>query len=114
MRYVLIALFCFAVPANAAPPRNADSLSFAELYRLTVQGVSTVEPGATAPEQYSAQSAEYQVRVASLDKSAATPVAPSYSFSAPVLPEPSSRWLLVLSGLALAGWVARRRLGYSL
>jgi hypothetical protein len=33
-------------------------------------------------------------------------------FSIGAVPEPKS-WLLVLSGLALAGWVARRRLGYS-
>jgi hypothetical protein len=45
---------------------------------------------------------------------ASTPALPqaSYTFSIGAVPEPKS-WLLVLSGLALAGWVARRRLGYS-
>jgi hypothetical protein len=28
------------------------------------------------------------------------------------MPEPRG-WMLLLAGLALAGWVARRRLGYS-
>src|SRR5690348_14431878 len=107
MRFLLTALFCFAVPAlgaaapsYAAPVRSPDSLSFAELYRMTVQGVSAVE---LAPEaQIAMPLPEYQVRVASLEpKAPAAAAAPSYSFSAPLLPDPSSRWLLVLSGLAL-------------
>jgi len=33
-------------------------------------------------------------------------------FSIAAVPQPE-RWLLILSGLALAAWVARRRLGYA-
>ena len=124
MRYVLIALFCFACvsPAHGAkaPAQAAETLSFAELYRITVLGASTIDSGAPVlpygetAAQYPAQIADYQVRVASASTAAAEPMAPRYSFSKAVLPEPSSPWLLLVSGLALALWVARRRLGYSL
>ena len=132
MRFLPPALFCLALAASAhgapapsyvAPARSADYLSFAELYRMTVSGVSTVEFGADAAPapQLAGQFAEYQVRVAAAEPQAAAPFAAApesvparFSFSNPVLPEPSSRWLLMLSGLAVAGWVARRRLGYPL
>jgi hypothetical protein len=39
-----------------------------------------------------------------------SPLPASYVFSIGAMPQPE-RWLLILSGLAAAGWVARRRLG---
>jgi len=118
MRYVLIALFCLAcaVPANAAPPRSSEYLSFAELYRMTVNGVSVIDLNAPAQQPFAeaaTQYPDYQVRVASASTAPAA-TAPRFLFTSPVLPEPSSRWLLLLSGLAVVLWVARRRLGYPL
>ncbi len=134
MRFLLPALFlALAAPAHGAsapsyfaPARNAEYLSFAELYRMTLSGVSVVEFAAgpqSAQAQLAVQLPEYQVRVAAAEPqpaSAAFAVAAApestparYTFSTPALPEPSSRWLLLLSGLAVAAWVARRRLGYS-
>ena len=133
MRSLLAALFYVALvapahgaiaPFGSAPARNAEYLSFAELYRITVSGVSDVEFSAAALDAQSApasapssaQSSEYQVRVASSDAPApVASIAPAhFTFSLPLLPEPSSRWLLVASALALVAWVARRRLGYAL
>jgi hypothetical protein len=125
--FALAAPVC-AAPATLQPARNAEFLSFAELYRMTVGGIGAVEFGAApsqptaAAAQSPAQSPEFQVRVASTEPQAAAvslvPAAPerasaSFSFSTPALPEPASRALLFLSALALAAWVARRRLGYS-
>src|SRR3954469_4174003 len=123
-----VALAAIAAPAvgaparhGVAPARNAEYLSFAELYRMTVGGVSVVEftdGPVSEPAQSPAPFPDYQVRVASAEattvQSAAAAAPARYSFSTPVLPEPTSRWLLLLSGLAVAAWVARRRLGYSL
>ena len=81
----------------AMPPHPA-LYSFADIYRLTV--------GAAPPAV--AGTSETAVRVA------ATPPAPSAEAQFRVrMPEPRG-WMLLLAGLAAAGWVARRRLGYSL
>ena len=82
-----------SVPAGM--PAHAALYSFSDVYRLTVAGPALAE----AP-----QAAEYSVRVA-----AGEPQAAGYVFSIAAVKEPQ-RWLLLLSGLALAGWVARRRL----
>ena len=133
-----------AAAAATAAPADAAYLSFAELYRLTVSGASAVDFGAVAPEPSASQGAsaapkgasaapkgasaapkgasaapgEYQVRPVStvgawtLAQAPQAPVA-TYSISGASLPA-APRWLLLASGLALAAWVARRRLGYSL
>ncbi|HEX2197434.1 MAG TPA: hypothetical protein VHG88_02265 [Burkholderiales bacterium] len=84
-----------AMPAHAAHPAL---YSFADIYRLTVGG-------APMPE---APTPELPMRVAAVQ--AAPPA--ELQFSVMRLPEPRG-WMLLLAGLALAGWVARRRLGYS-
>ncbi len=99
--------------AAAAAPADAAYLSFAELYRLTVNGVSTVDfdaPGAPAP----AAGAEPGVKPVVISVGAPQPAAASVSISPLPLPEATPRWLLLASAAAIVAWVARRRLGYSL
>ena len=77
----------------------SSQYSFADVYRLTVSGPALAGfpliPANDTP-----------IRVAVTQTPAPT------QFSVAAVPEPQ-RWLLLLSGLALAAWVARRRLGYS-
>ena len=119
-------LMVFAGIACAAQPEGMHS--FADLYRLTVgteygaqQGI---EPGASEAPQRAASRVPVSFAVTddagSESASAGASSPPSagsregpYVFSTGALPRPG-RWLLLLSGLALAAWVARRRLGYSL
>jgi hypothetical protein len=129
-----------AAAAATSAPADAAYLSFAELYRLTVSGSAAVDFAAVTPEPSASQGAsaapqgasaapqgasrgasagsEYQVRPVStvsawtLAQAPQAPVA-TYSISGASLPA-APRWLLLASGLALAAWVARRRLGYSL
>ena len=86
-----------ALHRAAAAPQS--QYSFADVYRLTVSGPALAEfpliPANDAP-----------IRVA------VTQAPAPAQFSIGAVPEPQ-RWLLLLSGLALAAWVARRRLGYS-
>lgn len=123
-------LFAGAGAALGANPAAAH-YSFMDVYRFAVIGEAADYPlgfGAAAPlpAQFAPaqfpQSPDYQVRVASVEAQPAVPlfsvVAPQlnsagFVYSGSALPAPS-RWLLILSGLALAAWVARRRLGYSL
>jgi hypothetical protein len=111
------------------PPAYSAFYSFADVYRLTVAGAAMAQyPQAAGPVQAvpalgpAAQHAQGQMRVASTEQLPGAPVfqiatpeiAPAGNvFSIAAMPQPS-RWLLFLSGLALAAWVARRRLGYSL
>ncbi len=96
---------------HAPLPAHASLYSFADVFRLTAGG-------AAMPEY--AQAAAHNIQVAlPIAAAQAQPAAPTagplqaaYTFSIGAVPETRS-WLLVLSGLALAGWVARRRLGYS-
>jgi hypothetical protein len=85
---------------HAAPPTHSALYSFADVYRLAVSGSTPGGPpllgGTDSP-----------VRVA-LTQAA---IAPEPQYSVIRIPEPG-RWVLLLSGLALALWVARRRLGY--
>ena len=112
MKIILAIAFVFAAHAaaasesfqaslNAALPAQPALYSFADVYRLTVSSAA-IGGGAvlTAP-------GDFPIRVAVMQ---AAP-APETQFSIVGLQEPQ-RWLLFLSGLALATWVARRRLGY--
>jgi hypothetical protein len=85
----------------AAPPAHPAMYSFADVYRLTVAGAMAGMPLADgAPEA--------PLRVAAAQGQAAE----ARFLVAPV--PPRDTWLLVLAGLALAGWVAHRRLAHTL
>ena len=105
---LLIALL-LALLALDAQAAGAEALySFSDVYRLTVSGAlgagSPLAPAPTVELTPVAQSSsEFQSRVA------AEPPAPGYQFSIAAVREPQ-RGLLLLSGLALMVWVARRRL----
>lgn len=108
--FVFLLLMGCVAGADAALPEGSlqGSLhSFADLYRASV--------GA----EYAVSGAKLQGIPVSFSLTP-TPAAPApsaqhgiYVFSSGALPRPAP-WLLLLSGLALAGWVARRRLGYTL
>jgi len=83
---------------RAAAP-NPAMYSFADVYRLTVSGAALSGFPALALS-------DSPMRVAAAQSAAA----PELAFSIVGVPEPRG-WLL-LSGLALALWVARRRMGY--
>ena len=83
--------------ASATPARY----SFVDVYRLTVSGPLAGQPLADS-------AADAPVRVAVAQAQAAEPrfsIAPGRQ---------SEKWLLILAGLALAGWVAHRRLAHPL
>ena len=88
----LAALFAAGVCAEETSPAM---YSFADIYRMTVNGA--------APYPFSA--GESQVRVATVQ---AAPAA-ELRFTVKPVPGPE-RWWLVLAGLAAAAWVAHRRL----
>jgi hypothetical protein len=105
-----IAVIALGSASGLAAAASADPAlySFADLYKVTVNGtplpaVTAVDP-VLRPVSTEAPPARYAF-------TAASPVALAggYAFSIGAMPEPG-RWLLVLSGLAAAGWVARRRL----
>jgi hypothetical protein len=109
MKILLAIAFAFAagqVAGNAsfqesappALPAHPALYSFADIYRLTVGGEQLPQ----------ASSAEGSIRVAAVQPAPAAEL----QFSIVRMPEPRG-WMLLLAGLALAGWVARRRLGYS-
>ena len=85
----------------AAAPNAPPLYSFADVYRLTVNGAAMADFPAAAGA----------VRVAVSPEMRPQPQAEA-GFSVRAVPAPE-RWLLVFSGLAAAFWVARRRLGYS-
>jgi hypothetical protein len=76
--------------------------SFVDVYRLTVSGPM---PGPAAE-----QAGEAPIRVAAPQSQ------PNLEarFSVSARRQPDNKWLLLLAGLALAGWVAHRRLVHSL
>ena len=82
-----------------AVPAHPALYSFADIYRLTVGAAQLPDPAL----------AEAPLRVAATQPG---PVS-EQQFSVVRLPEPRG-WMLLLAGLALVGWVVRRRLGYSL
>jgi hypothetical protein len=109
MKTLLIGI-AFAGAAGATEPDMAPHpalYSFEDVYRLTVAGpiagVPGVESATDAPILPGAP-----VRVAAPQAQAAEP---RFSFSA--VPQPD-KWILLLAGVALAGWVAHRRLVHSL
>ena len=78
---------------------HPSQYSFADVYRLTVS-----EPALAGLPFAAAHDSPIRVAVTQ----GPAPV----QFSIGAMPEPQL-WLLLLSGVAAAGWVARRRLGYS-
>ena len=110
------------VPVLYAPPPQPSMYSFADVFRLTVSGAALADNPLTRLPA-SAELPDYQLRVAARETqqpvrhlfsvASPAPLPASYVFSIGALPQPQ-RWLLILSGLAAAAWVARRRLGYSL
>ena len=75
--------------------------SFVDVFRLTVSGPIGALPAEAASDT--------PIRVAAPQAQAATE--PRFSIAAARQPD---KWLLLLAGLALAGWVAHRRLVHSL
>src|SRR5688500_4801032 len=87
----------------AQPPAHPPLYSFVDVYRLTVAGpMAGPPPLETAPEA--------PIRVAAPQAQAQAPE-PRFSITAATQPD---KWLLLLAGLALAGWVAHRRLAHAL
>jgi hypothetical protein len=84
-----------------APPPHPALYSFGDVYRLTMAGAMA---GFPALENTS----DAPIRVAVAQGPSAEP-----RFSVASVPQPD-KWLLLLTGLALAGWVAHRRLVHSL
>ena len=113
MKTLLIGL-AFAVSAAAAgepaslhsaiaapPPAHPPLYSFVDVYRLTVAGpMAGLPPLETAPDA--------PILVAAPQAQAPEP---RFSIAAATQPD---KWLLLLAGLALAGWVAHRRLAHAL
>ena len=94
--FASLAVGCCSAIADEASP---SLYTFADVYRLTVNAAPdalTFVPATPAP----------QVRVA-LATQAFSPAEPRFTVS-PV-PGPQG-WMLLLAGLAAAGWVAHRRL----
>ena len=84
---------------RAAP--HPAMYSFVDVFRLTVGGPVAGALVDSAPEA--------PIRVAAPQAAAAAE--PRFSIGSPRQPD---KWLLALAGLALAGWVAHRRLVHSL
>ena len=76
--------------------------SFVDVYRLTVSGAATAFPPVEG-------AADAPMRVAVAAPSAGAEL----RFLVSTVPQPD-KWLLILAGVALAGWVAHRRLVHSL
>ena len=85
---------------RAAP--HPAMYSFVDVFRLTVGGPIAGTPGIDGP-------ADAPIRVAAPQAQAAAE--PRFSINPVRQPD---KWLLVLAGLAIAGWVAHRRLVHSL
>jgi hypothetical protein len=83
------------------PPPHPALYSFVDVYRLTVAGAMAGFPALENTSQA-------PIRVAVAQGPGAEP-----RFSVAAVPQPD-KWLLLLAGLALAGWVAHRRLVHSL
>ncbi len=94
---LLLLCACAALAGTAradAPAAHPDLASFADMVRLSAAAPLLAEPAV----------AQAPLRVTFVQPLAAEP-----RFSVRPVRE-SERWLLLLSGLALAGWVAHRRL----
>jgi len=83
--------------AGAAPAAPPALYSFVDVYRLTVAGAMAGQPPVeTAPDA--------PIRVSAVQSPSNEP-----RFSISPVPQPD-KWLLLIAGFALAGWVAHRRL----
>jgi hypothetical protein len=106
-----VALIALGSASGLAAAADPALYSVADVYKLTVGGAA--QPAAAPadpalrPVSTEPQPARYTFSIAS-----PVPLAGGYAFSIGAMPEPG-RWLLLLSGLAAAGWVARRRLYWS-
>jgi hypothetical protein len=108
-------------PVLYAPPVQPAMYSFADVFRLTVAGAAITDTTLSRPPT-TALPGDYPLRLASSEPreparqlfsiASPAPLPAGYVFSIGAMPQPE-RWLLILSGLAAAAWVARRRLGYS-
>jgi hypothetical protein len=92
----------FQAAAMNPPPPHPALYSFIDVYRLTVAGAMAGFPLLD-------NTADAPIRVAVAQGAAGAE--PRFSIAA--VPQRDT-WLLVLAGLALAGWVAHRRLVHSL
>jgi len=112
MKLLLLGL-AFAIPAPASEPTfkslamnpaatHPALYSFVDVYRLTVSGAAGAFPPVDG-------AAEAPMRVAVAAPSAGAEL----RFLVSSVPQPD-KWLLILAGVALAGWVAHRRLVHSL
>jgi hypothetical protein len=90
----LVLSAALAPAALAAAPSHPELYSFADVYRLAV--------GEAAPAAEAFEAAPVRVSI-----EPAAPASPRFSVRRP---GPVEQWLLFLSGLAAAGWVAHRRL----
>jgi len=95
--FACLAVGCCSAAAQEAPP---SLYSFADLYRMTVHAAPeapALAPSAAAP----------QLRVAFAAPDLVAVAEPRFT----VTPVPGQKgWMLLLAGLAAAGWVAHRRL----
>jgi len=91
----------FSHPQLARDP-HPSMASFADVYRIAVGGQDAL----AFDEAVQARAAEAAVRVSA---GAAAPAETEFQLRVTPAREPQF-WLLILSGLALAGWVAHRRL----
>ena len=104
-------LFCIGCAlAGAATLAQAQTpaalYSFEDVYRLALAGPVTQAPGAPTL----AASSDGAVRVAAVQVSSVEEApAAELHFTVDPLPGPQG-WLLLLAGIAAAGWVAHRRL----
>jgi len=123
LRHALAALLLAFAPASGALraaetlmyaplPPSKDLYSFADLYRLTVAAEWPFAAGAPAASFAPPAGGEPQIRTVAGDAPAAVPSA--HVFSIASVRPPQGGLVLVLTGLAAALWVARRRLGYAI
>ena len=109
LKLLVLGIACAACNAVAADsslqlraPTHPAMYSFVDVFRLTVGGAIGGAAGIDSVP-------EAPIRVASPQAPALAE--PRFAISAVRQPD---KWLLVLAGLALAGWVAHRRLVHSL
>ena len=108
-KLLLVVLVCWCGASTAAEsnlqqrsPQHPALYSFVDVFRLTVNGPVSGMPGIDA-------AAEAPIRVAAPQQPAAEP-----RFAVSTARRQPDKWLLLIAGLALAGWVAHRRLVHSI
>ena len=88
--------------SQARAPQHPALYSFVDVFRLTVNGPMAGLAGMDAAP-------EAPIRVAAPQQPAVEP-----SFAVRTSRPQPDKWLLLIAGLALAGWVAHRRLVHSI